>query len=214
MIRSVQYRNSNWRPVAWAVVVILGVSSFVEAVEREPVVNRWRALLQNEVDPRFSPALVYSAELKRFVLLGGTVSHSFTGERGYDVQSFDPAWFDAASLDRKNPRAWENELPAAGESWGPRTGVVNAPGFSTPYFAMKDKAGVVRPNPRHMVLHYQYALAPWNSSVYALSAGHLLRYDLKARTWEELGPEVSPAPAARSYKQSLNWRALFADPVT
>ncbi len=174
-----------------------------------PPVNQWKLVIENEIDPRFGPALVYSDKLQRFVLLGGTVSHAFQGERGYDVQTLDPAVLgnDAAAVH------WQNELPAAGQGWGSATGVVHAPGFASPYFAMTDQSGVTRPNPRHMVLHYQYALAPWNHSVYMLSAGHLLRYDLAAQAWEELTPDRSPAPAAASYKETLNWGAMCADPV-
>src|SRR5690606_13417200 len=107
--------------------------------------------------PATSPGLVWSAQLKRFVQFAGLVAHDFTGKRPYDVQSFDPA-----------RGRWTNDLPAGAADRGEETGPVTNPGFNTPYFSLKDRQGVARPQPYQSPLWYQYAIAPWDGRVYAL----------------------------------------------
>lgn len=175
---------------------------------QETPANTWSAVVENEVNPRAGAGLVWHAGLQRFVLFGGLVSHEFTGQSGYHVQS----------LDLKGRQVWQNDLPAEGKSWGGLTGDVEMPGFASPYFLMKDKSGVVRPSPRHMLLHYQFALAPWDNCLYMLATGHLLRYDPAARVWQELEAKPDPkfglpAPAAQHHQTTLNWSALAADPI-
>jgi len=170
--------------------------------------NTWTAFVENEVNPRGGAGLVWHSKLKRFVLFGGLVSHEFTGKSGYNVQS----------LDLKDSVAWQNDLPAEGNSWGALTGDVEMPGFPSPYFQMKDKSGAVRPSPRHMLLHYQYALTPWDDCLYMLATGHLLRYDPAARVWQELEPKPDPkhglpALPAQHHQTTLNWSALAADSI-
>ena len=184
---------------------------YSQAAERavgEPSNNAWATLVENEVNPRGGAGLVWHPKLRRFVLFGGLVSHEFTGKSGYDVQSL--AW--------KESVGWQNDLPEVGKSWGALTGEVEMPGFASPYFQMQDKSGAVRPSPRHMLLHNQYALAPWDDCLYMLAAGHLLRSDPLKRTWQELEaiPDAKhglPALPAQHHQTTLNWGALAADPI-
>lgn len=195
-------------PCAMALLLGGGWLPAAEGADGKQTANTWTTLVGNEVNPRTGAGLVWHPKLKRFVLFGGLVSHEFTGESGYQVQSID--------LDQSTP--WQNDLPEGGQGWGERTGKVSAPGFSTPYFQMLDKAGVVRPSPRHMLLHYQYALAPWDGCIYMLASGHLLRYDPVGRIWTELEPQADtthglPAQPAPHHQSTLNWGALAADPI-
>ncbi|MBE7467303.1 MAG: hypothetical protein HS116_27835 [Planctomycetes bacterium] len=167
---------------------------------RTSAAGEWTKVAEGSLGPGFSPGLVWSPELKRFVYFCGTISHQFTGERPYDVMSFDPA--DAQ---------WRNELPKGAEGRGGETGNVKDVGFKSPYYGMGDDEGLQRPNRRHMCLWYHYTRAPWDGKVYALICGRVLRYDPKARTWEDLKAPVGPMPAVNSHRESLSWSALCAD---
>jgi len=174
----------------------------VAAVASAADVNRWEQISENAVGPGFSPGLVWVKDLGRFVRFGGQVSHAFRGERPYDVQTFDVA-----------ERQWFNHLPKNAKERGGETGFVKDPGFKSPYFAMKDNAGLVAPNRRHMRMWYKYALAPWDEMIYALVCGRTLRYDPKARAWKDLDPKTGPSPKTRSFSVALSWAAMCADPV-
>jgi len=163
-------------------------------------INTWEHIAENAVGPQFSPGLVWSSELGRFVFFGGAVSHAFKGERAYDVQTFDIA-----------KKQWFNHLPDAAKDRGGETGSVKDPGYKSPYFAMKDKAGLVAPNRRRMTLWYKYALAPWDGTIYMVACGHTLRYDPRARIWADLKPKTGPVPESRS--PVLAWASMCADPV-
>ena len=185
-------------------VLRLGVGVLLAsmAIGQELKPNEWVNVSENAVGPRFSPALVWSPKLEKFLLVGGRISHHFKGERPWDVQTFDVK-------DRK----WGNHLPAGAEKLGGETGNVKDPGYQSAYFTMMDKAGMNRPNRRHMVMHYAYALPGWDDDFYGLVCGRTLKYDPIARTWKDMKPEISVLPPAKSFKDTLNWSALCADPV-
>ena len=94
-------------------LIVLTVVLAAAAGAAQPAANEWVKVSENAVGPGFSPGLVWSPELKRFVLFCGAVSHHFKGERPYDLMSFDPA-----------DRAWRNELPKGAEGRGGATGNV------------------------------------------------------------------------------------------
>jgi hypothetical protein len=161
----------------------------------------WTQIQGSMLGPGFSPGLVWSPEIKRFVFFCGSVSHSFSGERPYDVMSLDPS-----------APQWRNELPAGAKGRGSETGNVRDVEFKTPYFDMADKDGLVRPNRRHMYMWYQYARTPWDGQVYALICGRTLRYTPSERTWQNLKPAASPMPEVGA-RGGLSWSAMCADPV-
>ena len=164
--------------------------------------NTWGKVSENAVGPGFSPGLVWSPQLERFVLLCGVVSHHFKDERPYDVVSFHPA-----------RRTWRNELPKGAEARGGETGSVKDVAFKTPYFGMADAEGLVRPNRRHLCMWYHYALAPWDGKLYAVICGRVLCYDPRERTWRDMAAPAGPMPVTKHYRESLSWSALCADPV-
>ena len=183
-------------------VLVSAVGAAGQAAAGEFAPNTWVKVSENAVGPRFSPALVWSPKLKRFLLVGGRISHSFRGERPWDVQTFDVA-----------ERKWRNHLPAGAGKFGGETGNVKDPGFKSPYFAMGDNAGMNRPNRRHTVMHYTYALPGWSDDFFALVCGRTLAYDPVAKTWKNTKPQPGVLPDASSFKGTLNWGALCADPV-
>ncbi|MEX0715370.1 MAG: kelch repeat-containing protein [Planctomycetaceae bacterium] len=170
-----------------------------EAISRP---NEWALVAEGGTGPRVSPALVWSPERKRFVLVAGTISHAHKPPFPYDVLSFD----------LENGR-WDNELPSFGEKWGGPTGPVEPPGFRSPYFEIVDVEGNVRPWQRHAKMWYLGQRAPWDGHLYTLMCGRTLKYDIAARAWTNLEPETAPSPETRSEKVHLNWSAMCPDPV-
>ena len=166
-----------------------------------PSTATWARVERSLLGPGFSPGVVWSPELKRFVFFCGSVSHQFTGERPYDVMSLDPA-------DLK----WRNDLPKGAEGRGGETGNVRDVDFKTPYFEMADKDGLVRPNRRFMCMGYQYTLTPWDGQVYAAICGRTLTYAPAERVWRNLKPATAPMPEVDG-QGGLSWSALCADPV-
>lgn len=165
-------------------------------------VNAWVELPQNQTGPRVSPSLVWSAKLKRFVLISGLISHHRKPPFPYDVLTYNDEL-----------QQWENELPLGKEQWGSKVGPVEPPGFESPYFGIVDEAGNVRPWRRQAKMWYLGQVASWNGTFYTLMCGRTLGYDMTKRTWQDLEPETSPTPQSRSYKSGLNWSAMCADPV-
>jgi galactose oxidase-like protein len=180
--------------------VLMMLCATVCASGGEVTANQWEQIAENAVGPQFSPGLVWSKDVGRFVLFGGRVSHSFKGERPYDVQTFDIA-----------KKGWFNHLPEAARDRGGETGAVKDPGYKSPYFAMKDKAGLVAPNRRRMQLWYKYVVAPWDGHIYMFACGRMLRYDPRTRTWTDLKAKGGPVRPSRS--AVLAWAAMCADPV-
>ena len=181
-------------------LVLMGL--FELAFSQGVIASDWHKVAEDQIGPRQSPALFWSPERNRFVLLGGIVSHEHKGDQPYDV----------LSLDLAKPQ-WHNELPPGAEQRGGQTGPVKNPGFKSPYFDFMDRDGITRTHPHHALLGNQFAYAPWDGQVYALICGRTLRYDPVARTWQDLQPAEGPAPLSKSYKESLNWGALCADPI-
>lgn len=196
------YRRARLISLAAAALAAVGAAAEDGPARLGASVNHWEMVSKGQTGPRFSPGLVWSKRLGRFVLFGGRVSHQFKGERPYDVQTF--------SLQK---RQWLNHLPPGAEARGGETGTVKDPGYKTPYFSMVDVDGLVSPNRRQMALWYQHALAPWDGCVYCLACGRTLRYDPRKRRWKDLQPPGGPTPKVRTTKASLSWAALCADPV-
>ncbi len=167
----------------------------------EPAANQWTKVSEDGLGPGFSPGLVWSPELKRFVFFCGSITHQFKGERPYDVMSFDP-------VDSK----WRNELPKGAEARGGETGNVRDVDFKTPYFEMADKEGLVRPNRRHTYMWYHYATPSWEGKVYALFCGRTVSYDPKERVWADTKAAAGPMPEVGG-RGGLSWSAMCADPV-
>lgn len=165
-------------------------------------INEWNKISEGDLGPGFSPGVVWSPELQRFIYFCGSISHEFKDERPYDVMSLDLA-----------QRQWLNDLPFGIERPERKVGNVIDIGFKSPYFEMHDKNGTTRPNRRHMCLWYNYTIAPWDGKVYMLLCGRLITYDPKTRVWADTNAPAGPMPKTRSHRESLSWSALCADPV-
>ncbi|MCZ7649550.1 MAG: kelch repeat-containing protein [Planctomycetota bacterium] len=189
-------------PRACLILLVLPLAGLALTARASESANAWAKVAENQIGRRVSPGLLWLDKPGAFVLLGGMVDHQVKDPQPYDIMRWDEA-----------ARGWRNELPEAAKARGGTTGPVSNPGFKTPYFEMQDKDGLARPHPYHMKMYYQYAHAPWDGKVYALICGRTLAYDPAARAWRDLQPAEAPAPATRSYKESLCWGALAADPV-
>jgi len=185
---------------AWIFLLCTALFGSLPASESAP--NEWAKVSENGLGPGFSPGLVWSPDLKRFVYFCGAISHHFTGERPYDVMSFDPA-----------EAKWRNDLPKGAEGRGGETGNVKDASFKSPYYVLGDDEGLQRPNRRHMCMWYHYTLAPWDGKVYALICGRVLCYDPKERSWKDMKAPAGPMPQSNAHRESLSWSALCADPV-
>lgn len=189
--------------VAGALVAIaLSLPNGSVRAQESPRPNEWTRVVEGGTGPRVSPALVWSPERGRFVLIAGTISHAHTPPFPYDVLSLN---LETAQ--------WENELPPGGENWGGKTGPVNPPDFPSPYFGIVDREGNVRLWRRHAKMWYLGQRAPWDGRFYSLVCGRTLQYNITERTWKNLQPAAAPSPQTRSEKEALNWSAMCPDPV-
>ena len=102
-----------------------GLCLALSVAAAEPPANEWAKVSDDDLGPGFSPGLVWSPELKRFVFFCGKFGAQHKGERPYDVMSFDPA-------DGK----WRNELPKSAEGRGGETGFVKKVPFKTPWYSL------------------------------------------------------------------------------
>src|SRR5690349_21424827 len=98
-------------------VRVFAVAALLAAFDAERTcAAEWTKIADDQIGPRVSPALFWSAQRGRFVLAGGVVSHEHKRPLPYDVTSFDP-----------EQQRWENELPPGGEKWGGEIGPVAEP---------------------------------------------------------------------------------------
>lgn len=149
-----------------------------------------------------TPMLVWAPKLKRFIFYSPGASLGDGGKPGYDFQSLDPA-----------TGKWSNELPEAAKGRLGPDGAVKAVRHKSPYFAMKDTEGLIRPNTRQMFLWYHFAFAPWDECIYLLVCGRTLRYDIKARSWNDMNPPTAPSGKSKTPRGGLSWSAMCADPA-
>ena len=157
------------------ILLLASAASVVDAAQA----NEWVEVTRGQTGPRVSPSLVWSGELKRFLLVSGMISHQVKGPFPYDVMSYNA-----------ETNQWENDLPKKGETWGPKVGTVEPAGFKSPYFAMVDEEGIVRPWRRQAKMWYLGTVAPWDGSLYTLMCGRTLRYNPTERLWKNLAPRL------------------------
>jgi hypothetical protein len=175
----------------------------VAAPAGELPVNTWTKLSEGGIGPKFSPAMVYSPMLKRFVLVGGAIGrYPKGGPFPYDVLSAAPGKGE-----------WRNEFPE-GSGWKPEVGPARVPAWKGYRFSTKDEKGNVRPHMRHTRMFYQYCLDTDANCVWAIIADRTMRLDLATRKWEDLGrfPAGGKEPA-KGTPRGLMWAATCYDPV-
>jgi Galactose oxidase, central domain len=165
--------------------------------------NTWTKLSDGGIGPKFSPAMVYSPKLKRFVMIGGAIGrYPKGGPFPYDVLSAAPGSGE-----------WRNEFPE-GSGWKPKVGPAKVPAWKGYRFATKDVKGNVRPHMRHTKMYYQYCLDTDQNCVWAIIGDRTMRLDLATMKWEDLGRYPAGAKVvAQGAPRSLMWASMCYDPL-
>ena len=176
-------------------ILTLLLASRTLAEEASLTANRW-VKLDNADVKRIDAPLVYHPELKRFMILGGSVSWP-------DYPRPHP--FDELALDRAAGQ-WENWIPK-GKDWGPRFGDCQPPRWKSEYWGLLDAEGNCRPNLttyRGLWLYNQYAFDTDTKRVFFYARGSTFCYDPAARVWKDLAPANHPTKAGGT----LLWGSL------
>ena len=145
--------------------------------------NQWVKLDKADLK-RIDAPLVYEPELKRFMVLGGSVNWA---------EYPKPHPFDELALDQGSGQ-WENWIPQ-GKNWGPRFGDCTAPRWKGESWGLVDAEGNCRPNVttyRGIWLYNQFALDTDSKRVYFYARGSTFCYDPAARAWKDLAPASHP----------------------
>jgi hypothetical protein len=148
--------------------------------------NQWVKLDKADVK-RIDAPLVYDGELRRFMILGGSVNWT---------EYPKPHPFDELALDASSGQ-WENWIPQD-KDWGPRFGDCKAPRWKSESWGLRDAEGNCRPNAttyRGIWLYNQYALDADSNRVYFYARGSTFCYDPAARAWKDLAPANHPGKA-------------------
>jgi hypothetical protein len=146
--------------------------------------NTWVKLEKADVR-RIDAPLIYEPALKRFMVLGGSISWP---------EYPKPHPFDELALDMESGQ-WENWIPV-GKDWGPRFGDCRAPRWKSESWGLTDAEKNCRPNLttyRGVWLYNQYALDTDTNRVYFYARGSTYSYDPAARAWKDLAPANHPA---------------------
>jgi hypothetical protein len=164
---------------------LLAVLLSVALIPLDAPANTWTHLDKATlVGRRWEPPVVYSPEVKRFLVLGGRSSWAdYRLPRSYDVLSLDP-----------EAGQWDNEFPP-GKDWGPKSGPCKAPGWKNEVWGFRDTAGTIRPN---WLLYGTFSVGtkyvhdPEGNRFLFYFAGSTFAYDPRKRTWTDLAPKTHP----------------------
>src|SRR5947209_369901 len=116
------------RTSPWPAAVVPVLFAALCATAAEPSSNAWIRLDKAVIaGRRHDVPLGYSADLKRFLVLGGRTNFD-------DYKK--PRFYDELALDLKRGE-WENWFPP-GKNWGPRFGPCQAPGWKNETFGFQD----------------------------------------------------------------------------
>lgn len=167
--------------------------------------NVWVKALVTATGWRESPAFVYVPTIKRFVMASGMQAYGGTVPRHYDTEELDLAqlkWFNAYPPD---VAAGRPESGPVGEDYAEKRAKM---GYNGPELFYKDGdhlrvgAGGQWLTSR---VDYECCYVPDDGKVYVYLHDKTLRYDPKARTWEDL--KAKPRTTCRV------WGSMCYDPL-
>jgi hypothetical protein len=171
--------------------------------------NTWVRILEAKTGGREQPVFVYAAKIRRFVMAAGMQTYGGVRPRHYDTEEFDLArckWLNAYPPGMQKSRP---ESGPVGEEYAKQRAMQ---GYNGRQLFYKDGdhlrlgAGGQWNNSK---TYGEYCYVPEGGeggSIYVYMWGkHTLRYDVSARTWEDLGTE----PRARCRL----WGSMCYDPV-
>ena len=191
----------------WASVVVGGEARGPEAptLLADAPPNVWVKALVTKTGWREAPLFVYVPTLKRFVMASGMQSYGGMVPRHYDTEELDLAqlkWFNAYPSDVAASRP---ESGPVGEAYSKER---IPQGSHGPELFYKD-GGHLRVGAGGQWLtsrvDYECCYVPDDGKVYAYLHDKTLRYDPKARTWEDL--RAKPRTSCRV------WGSMTYDPV-
>lgn len=191
----------------WASVAAAGEGKGPEAptslADAPP--NTWVKALVTKTGWRESPAFLYVPPLKRFVMASGMQAYGGTAPRHYDVEELDLAqlkWFNAYPPD---VAAGRPESGPVGEEYAEKRAKM---GHNGPELFYKDGEHIrVGAGGQWLTsrVDYEHCYVPDDGKVYVYLHDKTLRYDPKARTWEDL--KAKPRATCRV------WGSMCYDPV-
>jgi len=148
--------------------------------------NVWVKAMVTKTGWRESPVFVYVPQIKRFVMASGMQSHGGNVPRHYDTEELDLAqlaWFNAYPA---RMAAGRPESGPVGEAYAKQRAMQGHNGRELFY---KD-GDYLRVGAGGQWLetrtNYEWCYVPEDGKVYAYLHDKTLRYDPKARTWEDL----------------------------
>ena len=167
--------------------------------------NTWVKALVEKTGGRDQPAFVYVPAIGRFGMLAGMQARGGNTPRHYDTEEFDPA---AMKWTNAYPPGTETGRPASGPLDEAYTKARAKMGYNGRELFYRD-GDYVRLGAGGQWLKtwttYDWCAAVGTGKVYLCLQNKTLRYDAKARTWEDLG--AGPPDPYRV------WGAMAYDPV-
>lgn len=175
------------------------------ALASDAPANTWVKALTTETGWREQPLFVYVPAIKRFVMASGMQAYGGNVPRHYDTEEFDLAqlrWFNAYPPDVAEGRP---ESGPVGEDYAAKRAKM---GYNGPELFYRDGEHL-RPGAGGQWLEsrmgYEWCYVPDDGKIYAYLHDKTLRYDPKARTWEDL--KAKPRTSCRV------WGSMSYDPV-
>jgi len=167
--------------------------------------NTWVKALVTKTGWREQPLFLYVPALKRFVMASGMQAYGGNVPRHYDTEELDLAqlkWLNAYPPD---VAAGRPESGPVGEEYAEKRAKM---GYNGPELFYKDGEHL-RPGAGGQWLEsrmgYESCYVPDDGRIYAYLHDRTLRYDPKARTWEDL--KAKPRATCRV------WGSMSYDPV-
>ncbi|PCJ57500.1 MAG: hypothetical protein COA79_15830 [Planctomycetota bacterium] len=181
-----------------------------QLIGEDLVDNQWVEFKQAKIGKRNISCIIWSPEIKKFLILGGQLHWNAKGDLPYQDLALD--------LEKAK---WENWYPK-GKSFGPPFGPCKAPKFKRYYQSLfEDVDGNKRHNQNSHVWRYLYGMHAYDtdakkiifySSEKKYSKIPTWSYDPENRSWDPLSISKDPHPTQKSDRPLL-WSSMCYMPT-